>query len=66
MSLTADFIPVPIISLYFHIGMPEPLDFDPIIDELEQNPKLPEVVTKAPPVGRAAPCQSADWLGISN
>ena len=28
------------------------LDFDRISDALEQNPKLPEVATKAPPVGR--------------
>ena len=42
------------------------LDFDRISDALEQNPKLPEVATKAPPVGRAAPCQSDDWLGAQN
>ena len=33
---------------------------------MEQSPKLPEVATKAPPVGRAAPCQSNDWLGALN
>jgi hypothetical protein len=42
------------------------LDFDRISEALEQNPKLPEVATKAPPVGRAAPCQSDDWLGVQN
>ena len=30
--------------------MPKRLDFDRIINELAQNPKLPEVATKAPPV----------------
>jgi len=42
---------------------PKRLEFDRIINALEQNTKLPEVATKAPPVGRAAPCQSNDWLG---
>ena len=42
------------------------LEFDRISDALEQNLKLPEVATKAPPVGRAAPCQSYDWLGALN
>jgi hypothetical protein len=45
---------------------PERLEFDYIIDGLEQIHKLPEVATKAPPVGRAAPCQSNDWLGAFN
>ena len=39
-----------ITSSLFRMGIPERLDFDPIIDGLEQNPKLPEVATKAPPV----------------
>ena len=42
---------------------PKRLDFDRMNDALEQIPKLPEVATKAPPVGRAAPFQSKDWLG---
>ena len=41
-------------------------EFDRLIDGLKQNDKLPEVATKAPPVGRAAPCQSDDWLGVQN
>ena len=50
----------------------ERLDFEPIIIGLEQNPKLPEVATKAPPVlpkanlrfdGAGSACQSNDWLG---
>ena len=45
---------------------PERLEFDRIIDGLEQIHKLPEVATKAPPVGRAAPYQSNDWLGVFN
>ena len=40
------------------------MDIDHISDGLAQNLKLPEVATKAPPVGRAAPCQSNDWLGV--
>ena len=39
------------------------IGFDRLIDGLAQNAKLPEVATKAPPVGRAAPWQSNDWLG---
>ena len=31
---------------------PKRLEFDRIINALEQNTKLPEVATKAPPVGR--------------
>jgi hypothetical protein len=31
---------------------PKRLDFDRMNDALEQIPKLPEVATKAPPVGR--------------
>jgi hypothetical protein len=42
------------------------LKFDRIINGLAQNPKLTEVATKAPPLGRAAPCQSNDWLGALN
>ena len=45
---------------------PERLEFNRIIDGLEQIYTLPEVATKAPPVGRAAPCQSNDWLGDLN
>ena len=45
---------------------PERLEFDRIIDGLEQIHKLPEVATKAPPVERAAPYQSNDWLGALN
>jgi hypothetical protein len=45
---------------------PERLEFDYIIDGLEEIHKLPEVATKAPPVGRAAPCQSNDWLSAFN
>ena len=46
--------------------IPVRLEFDRLIDGLEQIHKLPEVATKAPPVGRAAPCQSNDWLGALN
>ena len=54
------------------MGITERLDFEPIIIGLEQNPKLPEVATKAPPVlpqanlrfdGAGSACQSNDWLG---
>jgi hypothetical protein len=34
-----------------------------MIVPLKQTPKLSKVATKAPSVGRAAPCQSNDWLG---
>ena len=45
------------------MGITERLDFEPIIDGLEQNPKLTEVATKAPPVGRAAPANlTISWL----
>ena len=37
------------------------IGFDRLIDGLAQNAKLPEVATKAPPVGWAAPCQLNDW-----
>lgn len=46
--------------------MTKRLEFDRLIDALEQIPKLPEVATEAPPVGLAAPCQSNDWLGVQN
>ena len=46
--------------------MTKRLFFDRLMDGLEQIPKLPEAATKAPPVGRAAPCQSNDWLGSLN
>ena len=64
-----------ITSSLFRMGIPERLDFDPIIDGLEQNPKLPEVATKVPPVlpqanlrfdGASSACQSNDWLGSKN
>ena len=51
------------------MGITERLDFEPIIDGLEHNPKLPEVATKAPPVlpkanlrfdGAGSGCQSND------
>jgi len=39
------------------------IGFDRLIDGPVQNPKLPKVARKAPPVGRAAPWQSNDWQG---
>ena len=64
-----------ITSWLFRMGITDRLNFEPIIDGLEQNPKLPEVATKAPPVlpqanlrfdGAGSACQSNDWLGALN